>query len=119
MCTELFLAIIYFITIFIVNFFLYKLLKSYWSNIFYLLRLQNIYKFYKNDKIEIISNLYLYLKNRTKNQKTLINLNKFSIKKDALIIGNVYKLLKNNKISLNSNNYYFKLLEIQYLSLEI
>ena len=115
MCTELLLAIIYFITIFVVNFFLYKLLKSYWNNIFYLLRLKNIYQFNKTGQMEIISNLYLYLKNKTKNKKTLFNLNKFSKKKDILIIGNIYKLLKNNTIDLN--NYYFKLLEIQYLAL--
>ena len=33
MCTELILAIIYFIIIFIVNIFLYKLLRSYFKNI--------------------------------------------------------------------------------------
>jgi len=117
MCTELLLAIIYFITIFIVNFFLYRLLKSYWRNISYLLRLKNIYKLYKNDKVAIISNLYIYLKNR--NQKVLLNLNKFSKHQDIIIIGNIYKFLKNNTINSSVNNFYFKLLEIQYLSLNI
>ena len=115
MCTELLLAIIYFITIFVVNFFLYKLLKSYWRNISYLLRLKNIYKLYKNDKMAIVSNLYIYLKN--KNQKLLLNLNKFSKNQDIIIIGNIYKFLKNNTINSNVNNFYFKLLEMQYLSL--
>jgi hypothetical protein len=58
MCTELLLAIIYFITILVVNFFIYKLLKSYYKNISYLLRLKNIYKLYKTEKMGIISNLY-------------------------------------------------------------
>jgi hypothetical protein len=44
MCIELILAIIYFITIFFVNYFLYKLLKNYFSNIFYLLKLKIIFK---------------------------------------------------------------------------
>ena len=114
MCTELLLAIIYFSTIFVVNFFLYKLLKSYWKNISYLLKLKNIYQLYKNDKMEIISNLYLYLKN--KNQKVIFNLNKFSKNEDIIIIGNIYKYLKNNTLDSNLNTFYFKLLEIQYLS---
>ena len=113
MCTELLLAIIYFITIFVVNFFLFKLLKSYWNNIFYLLRLKNIYQLYPNDNMGIISNLYLYLK--YKNQKLLLNLNKFSKSKDIIVIGNIYKYLKNNTQNSNINNFYFKLLEKQYL----
>ena len=115
MCTELLLAIIYFITIFVVNFFIYKLLRSYYKNISYLLRLKNIYKLYKNEKMGIVSNLYLYLKN--KNQKILFNLNKFSKNKDIIVIGNIYKFLKINTINSNLNSFYFKLLEIQYLSL--
>ena len=117
MCTELLLAIIYFITILVVNFFIYKLLKSYYKNISYLLRLKNIYKLYKTEKMGIISNLYLYLKN--KNQKILFNLNKFSKNKDIIVIGNIYKFLKTNTINSNLNSFYFKLLEIQYLSLNI
>ena len=46
MCIELLLAIIYFITIFIVNYFLYKLNKNYIMNIFYLLKLQNLFKMF-------------------------------------------------------------------------
>ena len=117
MCTELLLAIIYFITILVVNFFLYKLLKSYYRNISYLLKLKNIYQLYKNDKMEIIANLYLYLKN--KNQKVLFNLNKYSKNEDIIIIGNIYKFLRINTINSNLNNFYFKLLEMQYLSLNI
>ena len=116
MCTELLLAIIYFTTIFIVNFFLYKLLKNYWKNISYLLRLKNIYKLYKIDKMGVISNLYLYLKN--KNQKVLFNLNKLSANKDIIIIGNVYKYLKETTLNSSTNIFYFKLLEIQYFSLK-
>ena len=116
MCTELLLAIIYFITIFVVNFFLYKLLKSYWKNISYLLKLKNIYQLYKNEKMEVISNLYLYLKN--KNQKILFNLNKFSKNEDIIVIGNIYKYLQSNTIDSNLNTFYFKLLKIQYLSLK-
>jgi hypothetical protein len=44
MCIELLLAIIYFITIFFVNYFLYKLLKNYLSNIFYLSKLKIVFK---------------------------------------------------------------------------
>ena len=65
--------------------------------------------------MKIRKNLYLYLKN--KNQKILFSLNKFSKNKDIIIIGNVYKFLKINTINSNLNSFYFKLLEIQYLSL--
>ena len=47
MCTEFLLAIVYFVTIFFVNYFLFKLLKTYFKNIFYLLRLKTIFKSFK------------------------------------------------------------------------
>ena len=61
MCTELFLAIIYFSTIFTVNFFLFKLLRTYTKRIMYLLKIQNIFKQKNIKSIETFVLLYLYL----------------------------------------------------------
>jgi hypothetical protein len=90
MCTELILAIIYFLIIFIVDFFLYKLLKNYFKNIFYLKKLQSIF----NNIIK--------------------NSNNINQKNDLLIIQDIYQNLKENKVSEISINYYLNLFEKQY-----
>ena len=90
MCTELILAIIYFLIIFTVNFFLYKLLKNYFKNIFYLKKLQSIF----NNIIK--------------------NSNNINQKNDLLIIQDIYQNLKENKVSEISINYYLNLFEKQY-----
>jgi len=123
MCTELFLAIIYFITIFIVNFFLYKLLKNYILNILYLLKIKNISKFYPKEKLFLISNFYLSTKKNLSYDLLSKLMNKVPNYKDVLLIGNIYKFFTLKEISNGSSknknmNYYIKLLELQYLSNE-
>jgi hypothetical protein len=61
MCTELLLAILYFSTIFFVNFFLYKLLRSYYKEILRLLKLKKIFSLFPND--QILFNMTLFLQN--------------------------------------------------------
>ena len=122
MCTELFLAIIYFFTILIVNFFLYKLLKSYFVNIIYLVKLKNILTSFQKENVKMITLFYFLTKNEFKNQNLFLKINKFSKIKDILIIGNTYQffftnLSKTNK-DFRSINYYLKLLEKKYLSKE-
>jgi hypothetical protein len=114
MCSEFILAMIYFITIFIVNFFLYKLLKGYLSNIFYLVKLKNIFKFFTKSKNNTVSLFYLFFKKEKQNSTYLLNLNKFSKTKDILIIGNTYNYLSQN-FREDNNFYYFQLLKNQYL----
>jgi hypothetical protein len=120
MCTELILAILYFITIFAVNFFLYKLIKNYIVKILYLLKFKNIFKFFKLSKNNIFPLLYLYSKNSLQNQKILELIPNSINSKDVLLIGNLYSyLLKNIDIKISKSttqNYYFQLLENQYLS---
>lgn len=125
MCPEFFLAILYFITILTVNYFLAKLLKSYLANIFQLLKFKNIFTHFKISELLIISNLYFSLKNKTKNTTLFSSLDfllaneKKKITSDILLIGNIYKFLgtflTNKKDSLDSN-FYFLLLKNQYLS---
>ena len=71
MCTELFLAIIYFSTIFTVNFFLFKLLKTYTKNIIYLLKVQNIFKQKNTELVRGFILLHLYKKKNGKNLNLL------------------------------------------------
>ena len=60
MCTEFFLAIVYFITIFFINFFLYKLLSTYIKNIIYLLKVKNVLQFHPLKSLNIFILLHLY-----------------------------------------------------------
>ena len=123
MCTELFLALIYFITIFAINFFLFKLLKTYTNNIIYLLKVQNIFKQKKIDVVKGFILLHLYAKKNAKNLNLLSLLNTYSTQQDILTIGNTYSFLLQNTSNESSqkerNIFYFALLENQYLSKEV
>ncbi len=120
MCTELFLAILYFSTIFAVNFFLFKLLKTYTKNITYLLKVQNIFKQKLPKNISEFILLYLYNKKNSINTDLLPLLNNYSLTNDIVTIGHIYSyLLKTNREQSSNkqlNNFYFELLETQYLS---
>ena len=118
MCTELFLAFLYFSTILIVNYFLYKLLVNYFLRINYLLKIRSIFNNFKNSSSSLLSTLYKF--SQVEGNISLVLLNDSSSTTDIFIIGNTYKyLLKTlqNKNSLSTSTiYYFKLLENQYLS---
>ena len=120
MCTELFLAILYFSTIFAVNFFLFKLLKTYTKDITYLLKVQNIFKQKLPKNISEFILLYLYNKKNSINTDLLPLLNNYSPTNDIVTIGHIYSyLLKTNREQSSNkqlNNFYFELLETQYLS---
>jgi hypothetical protein len=119
MCTELLLAIIYFSTIITVNYFLYNLLKNYVKNIFYLLKLKNIFTKFKKEDVKSLALFYFYSKNDFKNINLLGILNKFSSSNDTIVIGKTYNYLATS-IEKKSNSstaliYYLRLLESQYL----
>ena len=119
MCTEFLLAIIYFVTIFFVNYFLFKLLKTYLKNIFYLLRLKTIFKSFKESNNNLVFFLSSLIKKEKRNSTGLLTLHKFSNTQDILIIGNTYKYLSNNlKYEASDDNkiYYFELMADHYLS---
>ena len=126
MCTEFLLAIIYFITILTVNYFLFKLLRNYFINILYLTKIKNIFQLYNPNTNKIISFFYSIEKNKLFNNKKLFNFKilleqeNFSMKSDLLVIGNIYKkllqLTKNNSLKVKGNEFFFNLLEKQYLS---
>jgi len=119
MCTEFFLAFVYFLTIVFVNYFLFKLLKSYLGNIFYLLKLRTIFTSFKKSTNNLVFLLSSFSKKEKKNSTVLTNLSRFSNTTDLLIIGNTYKYLGNvlqNENVNNANLYYFELLANQYLA---
>jgi hypothetical protein len=119
MCTEFLLAIIYFVTIFFVNYFLFKLLKTYSKNIFYLLRLKTIFKSFKDSNNNLVFFLSSMLKTEKKNSTILVTLNRLSKTQDILIIGNTYKYLSSNlkyETSADNKIYYFELMANHYLS---
>ena len=119
MCTELFLALFYFLTLFIVNFFLLKLLIGYQTNIFFLLKLKNILNSFDKKKLKGICMFYFYSKNEFKNKNLLTKFSSFSKIKDMLIIGSTYRYLSKNLSRKNNDfvslSYYLKLLEVQFL----
>ena len=119
MCTEFLLAIVYFVTIFFVNYFLFKLLKAYFKNISYLLRLKTIFKSFKESNNNLVFFLSSLIKKEKRNSTALLTLHKFSNTQDILIIGNTYKYLSTNlKYEASDDNkiYYFELMTDHYLS---
>ena len=119
MCTEFFLACLYFGIIFIINFFLYKLLNSYIKNIFELQKIKKILTLYPNS--ELFTKLYKYSNKELRNSNNLFSLNLIiNNSVDTLTIGNIYRYLALiNRITLKNNSsddYYFQLLANQYLS---
>ena len=119
MCTELILAIIYFFTIFVVNLFLYKLLRNYFQNILYLLKFKNIFNTYKTEDLYTISLFYFYFLKDLNFRALLKNFKNIENKNDVILIGNVYKNLNTRKNLETSISYYLNLLEKQYLSNKI
>jgi len=119
MCTEFFLASLYFVIIFAINFFFFRLLRIYFKNIIELQKIKNILKIYPNN--EFFTKLYNYSNMEFRNSNTLLLLQKLDSENiDNLILGNIYRylVLKSSKNQRNFyiNDYYFQLLANQYLS---
>jgi hypothetical protein len=116
MCTELLLAVIYFLIIAIINFFLFKLLKNYLSEINKRQHIKTIFDTCKLNQGSIFPFLYKY-SNQQNNRSTILKqLSLINGKNDFLIIGNTYKYLSElNNNNSGLDNVYFKLLENQCL----
>jgi hypothetical protein len=120
MCNELFLALIYFTTIIIVNFFLLKLLKISFENLVSFAKTKNLLNSFKIKNHKLLNFLLFSLYNEKKINVSYLN--ELLSTKDILIIGYTYNyLLKNQKEEFKENfafqKTYLKLLELQYLSL--
>ena len=119
MCTEFFLALIYFLTIVVINYFLFRLLKNYLANVFYLLKVKNILKMESKNKL--FKKLYKFNKKEFQTSNFLKSIDKKELSNDVLLLGNIYKYFSDNidqgKNNDNKNNYYFRLLTLQYLSI--
>ena len=99
MCTELFLALVYFTTIVIVNFFLFKLLTSYFNEIIELQRVKRIFAQTSEKKVSIFSQLAEMNKNQNRTAKILKNLQTFSKTDDNLLNRQIASILSSNYLS--------------------
>jgi len=117
MCTEFFLALIYFITILVVNIFIFNLLKSYWRKILESLKLKKIIMFFrKNNNDLLLSFYYLSKEGKIKNNKLLNLLSLPKGKKDILIAGKTMEFFNKSIKDDKSFEFYLTLLKNQYLS---
>jgi hypothetical protein len=118
MCNELFLAILYFLTIFLVNYFIFKLIKNYFIRIRFLMKVKKILSFFTQQTSNLTILNYLLFKSHFHNQNIVSYFPKFSTYQDNLLIGNIYSYFSGFfELNLFQNqSYFFKLLEKQYLS---
>lgn len=93
MCTELILALLYFLTIFIVNYFLLKVIQKNLENISYFQKIEKIFFIFEKKKKK--SSFYYFI--RFKKSLTKISLlssfNRFLKSNDILLIGHSYRFL--------------------------
>jgi hypothetical protein len=117
MCTEFFLALIYFITILVVNVFIFNLLKSYFRNIVEILKLKKIILIFKTNNNDLLLSFYYLLKERKiSNNKILSILSLPKDKKDVLIAGKIIEFFNKSIKQEKSLDFYLTLLKNQYLS---
>ena len=127
MCTEFVLAILYFFTIFLVNFFLFQLVKNYLKNIFFVTKVKNGFQNAKKQNRLLFSFLLqtqinFRQKKDERKKKFLSSLQtSFFPTKDIVLLGYFYRSLKLIEISEKKQekerkNCFFELLEQQYLS---
>nr|AYO28678.1 hypothetical protein [Neotessella volvocina] len=116
MCAEFLLAFLYFLTLFIINIFLYRLIFSYFKKLLFFLKIKMIFSSLKKNNNNSFANYYFFFQ---KIKKSSFEPNFFSIIKtnDILLIGNFYNLLLKNGLQQNRNSfdYYYSLLSLQYL----
>ena len=116
MCTEFILALIYFGIIFIINLLLVKLLLSYKKSLISFSKIKKIKNFFEKKSMSLLLFLEKIDKKELKVFPFSREMKNFSDTKDILIIGNIYKSLAKGQ-KKNSINFYFSLLEQQYLFL--
>ena len=113
MCTELLLAVIYFLTIAFVNYFLFQLLRSYWKSIIQFLQIKNIFQQYSQEK-SFQKTFFIFKKEKLILPEFFSSLER----KDPIFIGNLYRYLskrEEKREEKKEKNYYFYLMERQFL----
>ena len=128
MCTEFILAVIYFLTILIINYFIFKLIKTNLVNIIDLLKIEKIFKYSFVSKKKNLFYYLIQLQKNSKNFRILLELNNIIDSQDLLLIGYTYQFLS-KKVEFNfqptekkefvSNKIYLNLLENQFLSKDL
>jgi hypothetical protein len=114
MCTELFLAFLYFITITIVNYFLFKWIILSFEKHKRLLKTNKLKTLFTNKQLSKFYNLSIFLKKEIPNMKNLEQMTQNSIiSKDIIILSKFFQTL--SQMPKTSSIYYWKLMELQYI----
>ena len=93
MCTELILAIIYFLAIFLANYFLFKIIENLLQSFFYYLKIEMIFKKWKSfSKKETL--FFCIQGKKIPNPSVFLNLlPNLETPDDSLLLGQIYELL--------------------------
>jgi hypothetical protein len=133
MCTELILALIYFITVFFVNYFLFNIIKKNWNIFLNFLKIERILKLFKGTQKKALYCYLIRFQKKSPNIKILSQLNQLTNSSDILLLSSTYNFLLENLPNLNisssisqnkekekrfffSSKLYLNLLEKQYFN---
>jgi predicted MPP superfamily phosphohydrolase len=117
MCTELFLAFLYFLTITIVNYFLFKWITLSFEKHKILLKTNKLKILFTTKQLSKFQNLSLFLKKEIPNIKNLEQMTQnYIISKDIILLSKFFRTL--SQMPKNSSIYYWKLMELQYIEFE-
>jgi hypothetical protein len=123
MCPELLLAFLYFFTVLLVNYFLGKFLTTGWEKILFFLKLKKIAQLYKpqgtfsKSPLSLLSFFY-FTPQKQNARRFLASVSNLKTTQDLLVLGNSYKYLMKiqGKTRSLTPNYYFQLLQLQYIA---
>jgi hypothetical protein len=105
MCTELILASIYFFTIFLINFFLFKLITTNLPRFYELKKIKVIFDLFRVDKKFYSFYSLITLKQEFQNQKDFSIFEEFWENEDLLLFGSFFAFVSRLNFFLLSENF--------------
>ena len=115
MCIEFFLALFYFFTLFLVNFFLFQWIKKDFQKNLFFLRIKNMEAFVSKEQFVPFFSFFQLFQNEILPETISLYLTNEFTKKDVILLGAFYHQFQ-KKARVNSSSYYYwKLLEMQFL----
>ena len=118
MCTELFLAFLYFLTITIVNYFLFKWINLSVEKHKVLLKTNRIKKLFNNEQLSKFFIFSKFLKKEIPNIENLEQMTQKSlVLMDIIILSKFFQTF--SRMPKTSSTYYWKLMELQYVKFEM
>ena len=119
MCLEFSFALLYFLILLIINFFLFQILKDSFQKIFRFLKFKNTFTVLDSNSSFLVPFLFYYLE---KDGNYQISPNFLPLKNminDSLILGNFYHFLQEKKKVESSIFYYTKLQANQFIEKKV